>query len=240
MKADIPYIKRKFWDYNRQFFNGSLPEPLFRLSNVKTYLGVCRYRKRRMPDGSFEYYDFKICINTRIDLSEKELEEIIIHEMIHYYIGLNHPEEMAGHGPLFRRIMGEINSRYGRHIRIQHRLTPEQSSQALDHRLKWRVVAQVRLKDGRTGIKVLPPIARHIRSYHRGLMAGGKVESISFHFTKNQFFNRFPSSSALKVYFIEPDVLAIHLADSREVTVIGSRVIIPDRLSLFRSTNGGY
>lgn len=195
-------------------FDGRLPEPPISITNAKTYLGVCAFRKHRKWHGRLEYSDFKIRISRRFDLSQEEIDDTIIHEMIHYYIGLFSPADMPGHSVLFRRMMADINTRYGRHISVSHRLTQEQQEQAIDNRPKKHVVASVVLKDGRTGIKVIPCMERHIRRYRRGMMASGKVSSIEFFQTTDPFFNRFPSSSAFTVYFPDPDVLAQHLPDS--------------------------
>jgi hypothetical protein len=79
-------------------------------------------------------------------------------------------------------------------------------------------VARVVLKDGRTGIKVIPCLERHIRRYRRGMMASGKVSSIKFYQTTDPFFNRFPSSSAFKVYFLDPEIMALHIPDCDKLT----------------------
>lgn len=211
MRADIPYVQQKFREFNRQMFDGRLPEPPVSITNAKTYLGVCAYRKHRKWHGRLEYSDFRIRISRRFDLPRDEIDDTIIHEMIHYYIGLFSPADMPGHSTLFRRMMADINERFGRHISVSHRLTPDQQEQAIDNRPKRHIVAKVVLKDGRTGIKVIPCMERHIRRYHRGMMASGKVSSIEFFQTTDPFFNSFPSSSAFTVYFPDPDVLAQHL-----------------------------
>lgn len=197
-------------------FDGRLPEPPISITNAKTYLGVCAFRKHRKWHGRLEYSDFKIRISRRFDLPQDEIDDTIIHEMIHYYIGLFSPADMPGHSALFRRMMADINARYGRHISVSHRLTPEQQEQATDHRPKKHIVARVVLKDGRTGIKVIPCMERHISRYRRGIMASGKVSSIEFYQTTDPFFNRFPSSSAFTIYFLDPAVISAHLSDKSE------------------------
>ena len=214
MIPTIEYVQQKFREFNVTMFDGRLPEPPISITNAKTYLGVCAFRKHRKWHGRLEYSDFKIRISRRFDLPQDEIDDTIIHEMIHYYIGLFSPADMPGHSALFRRMMADINTRYGRHISVSHRLTQEQQEQAIDNRPKKHVVASVVLKDGRTGIKVIPCMERHIRRYRRGMMASGKVSSIEFFQTTDPFFNRFPSSSAFTVYFPDPDVLAQHLPDS--------------------------
>ena len=215
MRADILYVQQKFREFNRLMFDGRLPEPPVSITNAKTYLGVCAFRKHRKWHGRLEYSDFKIRISRRFDLPQDEIDDTIIHEMIHYYIGLFSPADMPGHSALFRRMMADINTRYGRHISVSHRLTPDQQEQAIDNRPQRHIVARVVLKDGRTGIKVIPCMERHIRRYHRGMMASGKVSSIEFFQTTDPFFNRFPSSSAFTVYFPDPATLSAHLPNNK-------------------------
>ena len=216
MKADVAYVQDRFREFNVRMFDGKLPEPPMTITNAKTYFGVCAFRKHRKWHGKLEYSDFKIRISRRFDLPQEEIDDTIIHEMIHYWIGLFSPADMPGHSPLFRKMMADINTRYNRHISVSHRLSKEQQEQAIDHRPKKHIVASVVLKDGRTGIKVIPCMERHIRRYRRGMMASGKVSSIEFYQTTDPFFNRFPSSSAFTVYFLEPDVIASHLTGSEE------------------------
>ena len=197
-------------------FDGRLPEPPISITNAKTYLGVCAFRKHRKWHGRLEYSDFRIRISRRFDLPQDEIDDTIIHEMIHYWIGLFSPADMPGHSPLFRKMMKEINQRFDRNIRVSHRLSAEQLEQTIDNRPKKHVVARVMLKDGRIGIKVIPCMERHIRRYQRGMMASGKVGSIEFFQTTDPFFNRFPSSSAFTVYFPDPDVISAHLPDKSE------------------------
>ena len=124
MKATIPYVEKKFEEFNQLIFDGKLPKLPIELSDAKSFLGLCVYKKRRTLLGKVVCYDFKLRINTRIDLDEAEVEDIIIHEMIHYYIGYNGIVDSSAHGRVFRQLMMEINERYGRHIRVSHKPTP--------------------------------------------------------------------------------------------------------------------
>ena len=215
MIPTIEYVQQKFREFNVTMFDGRLPEPPISITNAKTYLGVCAFRKHRKWHGRLEYSDFIIRISRRFDLPQNEIDDTIIHEMIHYWIGLFSPADMPGHSAMFRSMMADINTRYGRHISVSHRLTPDQQEQATDNRSKKHIVARVVLKDGRTGIKVIPCMERHIRRYRRGMMASGKVSSIEFYQTTDPFFNRFPSSSAFTVYFPDPDAISAHLSNNK-------------------------
>ena len=172
MKADIPFIEKKFEEFNKLMFAGELHKLPIELSNAKTFLGQCVFKIRRLTNGKTEKYDFRLRINTRIDLPEQELEDTIIHEMIHFYIGINQLNDTSAHG----QIMDAINVRYGRHMTITHKVTKEQREQAYDKRQHWHVVAIVEFKNGKTGIKVLPRIVPRILNYYNKI---GAINSFS-------------------------------------------------------------
>ena len=46
-KITIPYIQKKFDDFNRQYFGNLLPPIPIKLSNAKTFLGKVCFRKER-------------------------------------------------------------------------------------------------------------------------------------------------------------------------------------------------
>ena len=211
MKATIPYVEKKFEEFNQLMFDGQLPKLPIELSDAKTFLGVCAYKRKRTLFGKTVCYDFKLRINTRIDLEEREIEDIIIHEMIHYYIGYNKIVDTSAHGRVFRQIMNTINEKFGRHIKISHKLTREEKQQLYDTKRRWRVVAYVTFNDGRTGIKVLPRIAHRIVNYCDVVGQDSKVQSIELYMTNNPFFNRYPNSSALRVYYIDKAEADKHL-----------------------------
>ena len=47
MKATIPYVETKFEKFNQLMFDGKLPQLPIELSDAKTFLGMCVYKKRR-------------------------------------------------------------------------------------------------------------------------------------------------------------------------------------------------
>ena len=203
MKATIPYIEQKFEEFNQQMFAGQLPKLPIELSDAKTFLGVCAFKTRKGKDGKEICYDFKLRINTRIDLPEAEIEDTIIHEMIHYFIGYNQLEDASAHGPMFLRMMNSINAKYGRHLSVSYKVTKEQREQAIDAKQHWRVVAVVKFKDGRYGIKVLPRIQQRIVNYYTKVGSSKDVERVELYMSNNVYFNRFPNSSVLNAHYVD-------------------------------------
>jgi len=205
-------------------FAGQLPKLPIELSDAKTFLGMCVFQKRKLPNGTFEHYNFRLRINTRIDLPEQEIEDTIIHEMIHYYIGINNLEDTSSHGPIFQHMMKSINEKYGRHLTISHKGTAEQNEQAHDTRQHWHVVAVVSMKDGKTGIKVLPRVLPKILNYFNTVGADKKVAGIKLYMSNDIFFNRYPNSAALNVSFVDKDEVMTHLKDAEELGCDGKKM----------------
>lgn len=229
MEVTIEYIKERFDCFNALCFGGKLPSVPIRLSNAKSFLGMCKYKKRRDAMGNEVKYDFVLCINTRIDLPEDQVEDTIIHEMIHYYIGVNQLGDTSPHGRLFRQLMSDINLRHGRHITVSHRSTPQQREQAIDKRRRWHMVAVVELTTGKTGIKVLPRIIQRITTYYNMALQSPQVASVKLFMTDDPFFNRYPNSSALKVHHIDTEELTLHLKGSHPATCNGATVTVSPR-----------
>lgn len=224
MKATIPYIEQKFDEFNRQIFAGKLPKIPVELSDAKTFLGQCVYKKRRRPFGKAELYDFRLRINTRVDLPEREVEDTIIHEMIHYYIGYHQLKDTSAHGQVFLQIMNEINRKYGRNLTVSHKSTKEQREQLQDKRSHYHVIAVVNFQDGKTGIKVLPRVLRSILHYYNNVLANREIASIQLYMSNNVFFNRYPNSSALKVHFLETDEIRKQLEGAEKMECDGKTI----------------
>ncbi|MBR1539061.1 MAG: SprT-like domain-containing protein [Bacteroidales bacterium] len=199
MIATIPFLEKRFETFNTLCFSASLAPVPIKLSRATRSLGACTYKKQRKLFGKTSFSDFCIRISTCFDLPENELEDILLHEMIHYEILSKQLQDTSAHGRLFRSRMNEINERLGRHITVSHRLTPQTAM--TEARPAWRVVARVRMKDGRLGVKVLPRIVQRLKAYRRGLLLSGEVAAVDFFWTDDPYFSHFPKSSALNVFF---------------------------------------
>lgn len=184
-------------------FGCTLPYIPIELSNARTYVGVCVYKKRRTLLLRTEHYDFRMRFSRRFDLPQEEIEDTIIHEMIHYYIAYNKIKDTSAHGKRFREIMNDINSRFNRHLTISHKLSKEEREGIIDQQLRWHVVALVQFHNGKTGIKVLPRNKIRIRHYRDCTSAHPDIKSVELFLLKDNYFNRYPISSALNVFFID-------------------------------------
>lgn len=239
MIANTAYIQLRFEEYNRLYFGGELPPIPIRLSNAKGFLGKVCYKRVRKKNNllgvirgkaEYENTDFVLRINTRIDLPEEVVEDTILHEMIHYYIACHQWQDTSTHGQLFRREMERINQAGNRHITISHRLTTEQQTQAIGT-AKIRIVGIVYFRDGKTGIKIVPKQIRAILQFQRQAGLHFDIDHIDWYLTKDEYFGKYPSSTALRIYLIEDNAkLQEALHGARRILYDGHSVRIePNR-----------
>ena len=113
MKATLPFLYTRFAHFNATIFGNRLPPVEIQLSRATSFLGACTYRRKRGLLGVTKKYDFRIRISTASDMSEAELEDVLIHEMIHYYIGVEGIKDTGTHGAVFRKWADDINRRHG-------------------------------------------------------------------------------------------------------------------------------
>ena len=206
-------------------FGGRLPAIPITLCSVTSFVGQCKSKIRTLPDGRREHYDFVLRFSTAFDLEEPELEDTIIHEMIHYFIAYHGLCDRTAHGPLFKAMMLTINESHGRNITISHRTTRSEHAAASASKTRWHVVAIMTLTDGRQGVKVLPRVVPKIIDYYRKVKGAPNVASISLHLTSDPFFNRYPTSAALRYHEISPSDTATHLVGAHRLEVKGSKLI---------------
>ena len=211
MRPSLDYIQHKFDEYNTLCFGGKLQPLPLRLSRARTYLGQVACKRRRTLRGTWHYYDFVFRISTLIDLPEREVEDTILHEMIHYYILSNQLQDSSTHGRLFTSMMREINRRFGRHITISHRKTKEEYEQ--DVQVRQHFICVVRLGSGSTGI-IIAAKSRLNRIWN-ALPHISAITSAQWYLSHDPYFNRYPRSLSVKVYPIPPSELEEHLRDAR-------------------------
>lgn len=224
MKASVEFLQERFGHFNNLIFSGELPPVPIRLSNARSYVGQCRCKRKRTLFGKVQCYDFSIRINGKMDFTESELEDVLIHEMIHYHIFFRGLKDSSAHGKVFRGIMNRVNSTFSRHVSISHKLSPEQREQQKDKRIRPHVIAIISLKDGRNALKLLPRNAQSICRYNRELKSSGIVDSIAYYIGTDPWFNRFPTSSALNFIYIDKEEALSHLGDASKLEVKGSSV----------------
>ena len=172
-----------------------------------------------------EYFDFSLRINTRLDLPEREVEDTIIHEMIHYFIAYKNLEDATSHGPIFQHIMNSINEKYGRNLSISYKSSDEEKEALVDKKQHYHVVAVVVFYDGRSGIKVLPRIIQRIVNYYNNISRQKEIAVVRLYMSNDVFFNRFPNSSSLRVHYVDAEVIKERLKGAEVFECDGKTII---------------
>lgn len=217
MKPTTDYIERKFQEFNTLMFGSKLTMPPILLSRARTFVGQCAAKKRRTLFHGTQLFDFRLKFSICFDLPEEEWEDTIIHEMIHYYIGVNGLKDTSAHGKVFRQMMETINQRYGRKLTISHKTSPEQREELYNSRKVWHVIALLQFADGRKGLKVLPRIRQRIEAYRTTMLRDKRITQIDLFMSNDPYFNRFPNSSAFNAILANEDEFMPHIQQAQHI-----------------------
>ena len=213
MRPTRQYIEHRFSEFNSQIFGGQLPTVPVHLTSARTYLGQLGFKRKHTLLGGIKNYDFVLRISTRTDLPEQEIEDTLLHEMIHLYIANRQQKDTSAHGTLFRQLMADINCRYNRHITISHRRTDAEQEQDTQRRLHLLCVST--FDSGEQGITIAAK--SRISFLWDAMPTFPHVMKTRWYATYDPYFNRYPRTLTPKIYRINPDDLAAHLKDARPI-----------------------
>ena len=224
MKPTLEYIRKKYPLFNQWYFGGKLPDVPIIMSNAATFLGKVDYTKKRTLHG-IENCNFKMRFSNRYDISEDELIDIIIHEMIHLYILYFNINDSSPHGQVFRKMMNDINARFGRHITISHKaqkgsMMNEQRSMeriAKSEELKKHYICIAELSNGEKA--VVQAASTRLYELNRKLPHYYDLKSIRWYGSISPFWNKYPNSITPKLYHISTDDLDRELLEMVEINL---------------------
>ena len=114
------HLLSSFYLYNDEYFGGKLPFPKFKIKHSYRTLGLfsCEYDE----DGTM--FNQTIEMSDNYDYTESQLRDIIVHEMIHYYLAYMGIDTECSHGSEFRKMADDFNRRYRMNITSTIDLTP--------------------------------------------------------------------------------------------------------------------
>ncbi len=152
MRPTLQQIIDKFHHFNHLIFEDKLPLPEIRQTTDIYRAGCTICNVVRYPDGRITRSGWVIRISVRFDRSESHYDNVLVHEMIHYYIGYNNLKDNDSHGDLFVRMMNEINEKFGMGIQVRGVFSDEDISQL---RPRQRFFCIVRMEDGQIAFQVI-------------------------------------------------------------------------------------
>ncbi len=156
MELTAKILREWFVGFNTEYFNDRLPLPQLTVSNTRTQLGQfrCNKVKKRLLWG-YKLTDFSIKISDYYQLTERDYQQTLLHEMIHYYIIYTGSNDTSPHGKLFRQMAQQINERGGWNITVSERnriLTVRQENVR-----QQSLLLLFRIVDGRHFLSVVNP-----------------------------------------------------------------------------------
>lgn len=197
MFATQSFVLEKFIEFNKSIFDGSLPLVPIKTTGAKSYMGQLRFSKKRSWLGKIEYFDFKISISHAFDLSQQEIEDTLIHEMIHLYIHSRQIEDTSPHGKVFRAMMAKINLSHKRNITISHK-KPASIRRNAGLKKKYFYICEILLKD--KGRYILSVARSRIFEIDKFFKSHPECVSLRWWVSFNPRFEMFPICRAPKLF----------------------------------------
>ena len=222
MMLTLEFLNQKFDELNELCFGGALPKVSIRLSKARTYLGQLGFKRKHSLFGKTQYYDFVLRISTRLEQTEEEIIDTLLHEMIHLYIASHQLKDSSSHGKVFREMMNDLNQRFGRHITISHRKTNDELNQ--DTQRRQHLVCVSTLASGERGITIAAK-SRLLLLWDQ-IPRIPEIVSQTWYVSYDPYFNRFPRALTPKVYRISPSDLDLHLKAARPLVRQGRKIFI--------------
>lgn len=206
-----------FRRFNAEIFGCKLPEIPIVLKSSRSFLGQILYKRKRQPDGSWRFEDFTLAVSTRLDLPERMVEDIIIHEMIHLQILSNQLQDTSPHGRLFRAVMDKINREHDRNVTISVKTTSEQS--LTDRKVQNHILIIIKTERGEYAlIPAVKTALREILDQLKHLPASSWLICVS----RNPYFNQFRRKKSASGYILERELLQTELSSARLLLRHGS------------------
>ena len=152
MRPTLQQLISKFHYFNHLIFEDKLPLPEIRQTTDIYRAGCTVSHVVKHADGSLTRGGWTIRISVRFDSPENHFDDVLVHEMIHYYIGYHNLKDNESHGQLFVRMMNEINEKYGMDIQVRGVFSDAEMSQL---RPRQRYLCVIHLYDGQIAFQVV-------------------------------------------------------------------------------------
>ena len=189
----IDYLRQAFEHYNDLIFEGKLPVPKLKWSRAKTRLGQMAC-KRKTSWGRTKYYDFTISVSNYYKLTKEEIDDVLIHEMIHYSIAYTGLKDTSAHGIVFRGMMDKINRTFNRHITISVRTRNLQARSA--QQPKDYLILALKMKDGKYFLSSVNPSAAGKLAI--SLARAREIAHYAWYQSQDEYFRSMPRVRSLR------------------------------------------
>lgn len=194
MEITKEWLEEWFEHFNSSYFSQALPRPKLLLSRSRTRLGSMSCRSVLTWKGR-RNTDFVIRVSNYYDLSEREFQHVLLHEMIHYFIAFKQLKDTSSHGRLFRSMMNHLNEQYGWEIAVRYkpRVRPLKPKEQKQEKCLCLIL---KMKNGDRFVTVVNP--RYALILERQLQQLNAVENYLWFISSNSYFSNFSKVRSLK------------------------------------------
>lgn len=224
MRATLDFLEERFDRFNHDIFRGALPRPNMHVTGARTFMGQFKTERHKPSFIKRATEIYHLTLSDRYDLEETVLEDVLIHEMIHFLIRYKKLRDTSSHGPQFRKLMNDINHAFGRHITVSHRCT--ESELASDDRKAHSIVCLCRMTDGR---KLVCRVSQSkVFDIHRAFQEWDKVEEEEWYWVYGSYFNRYRRVLTPRLFSVDKEGLEVISSGTRLefADVSGGRTIL--------------
>ena len=196
MQIDTEWIAVNFDRFNKDYFGGRLTPPKFSVNNARTRLGSMAFKWKRSLFKR-ETYDYVIRLSNYYDIPEVEFQNVLLHEMIHYYIAVNHFKDDSVHGTMFRSIAQRINKQ-GWHVvvRTDTRKWPVAERNRKKVITRKRIVLAASTTDGKYFLSVIGPGS--VRKVKLQIARTPQIREARWFESSDDYFQQFPQCRTLR------------------------------------------
>ena len=142
--------------------------------------------------------DFTIRISTYYEMNDRQVQNILLHEMIHYYIAYTGKKDTSPHGVVFCEMMERLNRQYGWEMSISMRtkgLKVSKDSKKLETSAE-RLILALLMKDGKYFLSVVNP--KYATRLEKQIKRVFEIQKHAWYVSDDNFFSDFPQVRSLR------------------------------------------
>lgn len=213
MTLDTKTLREWFDYFNHLCFQDGLPVPQLKLSKSRTRLGTmtCRRIRRHIIMTKRTY---TLRISTYYESTERELQDVLLHEMIHYFISFNNLHDTSPHGKLFIKMMNEINRTHRRNITVSSHSANKKVAATISKQLP-RLVLAMEMNGKECYLTVVNQ--RYANDIKSKLKIVKDLTSHSWFVSADPFFHDFPTVRSLRARKVSRETLEQKVAEGQKI-----------------------
>ena len=201
MQIDITWLRSNFRHFNKQYFDGRLPEPRFYIGRSRTQLGSLSYKRglmwgRQLFGQGNPTNAFTLTLSNFYDQTEYQFRNVLLHEMIHLSIAASGVKDSSPHGVVFRGLMHRLNS-MGWNIQVMTKMEGTKKAYAgSENIIRQYLVLAIEMTSGKRFLSSVNP--RFARQINARLKNVREISDWQWYTTDNRWFEDMPKVRSLR------------------------------------------